>query len=67
MRKQVSLRIDPDILAWFKSPGPGYRERINAALRAFVEAQRRRSASDAGSRLRRRPPWLKLIAPLREP
>jgi uncharacterized protein (DUF4415 family) len=45
MRKQVSLRIDPDILAWFKSPGPGYRERINAALRAFVEAQKRRSAS----------------------
>jgi uncharacterized protein (DUF4415 family) len=46
MRKQVSLRIDPDILAWFKRPGPGYRERINAALRAFVEMQQRRSATD---------------------
>jgi uncharacterized protein (DUF4415 family) len=46
MRKQVSLRIDPDILAWFKRLGPGYRERINAALRAFVETQQRRSATD---------------------
>jgi uncharacterized protein (DUF4415 family) len=44
MRKQVSLRIDPDILAWFKRQGPGYRKRINAALRAFVETQKRRSA-----------------------
>jgi hypothetical protein len=42
MRKQVSLRIDPDILAWFKRQGSGYRARINAALRAFVEAQERR-------------------------
>jgi uncharacterized protein (DUF4415 family) len=44
MRKQLSLRIDPDILAWFKRQGPGYRKRINAALRAFVETQKRRSA-----------------------
>jgi uncharacterized protein (DUF4415 family) len=42
MRKQVSLRIDPDILAWFKRQGPGYHARINAARRAFVEAQERR-------------------------
>jgi len=44
MRKQVSLRIDPDLLAWFKRQGPGYRQRINSALRAFVEAQKRRRA-----------------------
>lgn len=44
MRKQVSLRIDPDIIAWFKRQGPGFRKRINAALRAFVQTQKRRGA-----------------------
>ena len=41
MRKEVRLRLDPDLLAWFKRQGPGYRARINAALRAFVEAHER--------------------------
>jgi len=34
----VSLRIDPDILAFFKSQGPGYQTRINAVLRRYMEA-----------------------------
>lgn len=37
-KKQVTLRIDPDVLDWFKRQGRGYQTRINAALRAFVEA-----------------------------
>lgn len=41
-KRQVRLRIDPDVLAWFKRQGPGYQARINAVLRAFVEAQQRR-------------------------
>ena len=41
-KKQVTLRIDPDILAWFKRQGQGYQTRINAALRAFVEAHERK-------------------------
>jgi uncharacterized protein (DUF4415 family) len=44
LRKQVRLRLDPDLLAWFKRQGPGYQARINAALRAFVEAHERRRA-----------------------
>jgi len=32
------LRIDPDVLAWFKAQGPGYQTRINAVLRAFRDA-----------------------------
>jgi uncharacterized protein (DUF4415 family) len=40
-RKEVRLRLDPDLLAWFKRQGPGYQARINAALRAFVEAHER--------------------------
>ena len=38
-RKQsVSLRLDPDVLDWFKHKGQGYQTRINAILRAYVEA-----------------------------
>jgi uncharacterized protein (DUF4415 family) len=34
----VSLRIDADVLEWFKSSGAGYQTRMNAVLRAFKEA-----------------------------
>jgi uncharacterized protein (DUF4415 family) len=33
----ISLRLDDDVLAWFKAQGPGYQTRINAVLRAFME------------------------------
>ena len=36
----ISLRVDSDVLAWFKSQGRGYQTRINAVLRAYMEAQR---------------------------
>jgi uncharacterized protein (DUF4415 family) len=37
-RKQLlSLRLDADVIEWFKQRGPGYQTRINAVLRAFVE------------------------------
>lgn len=35
----VTLRIDPDVLAWFKSAGAGYQTRMNAVLRRYMEAQ----------------------------
>jgi uncharacterized protein (DUF4415 family) len=38
-KESIHLRLDPDILAWFKSSGPGYHTRINAVLRHYVEAQ----------------------------
>ena len=39
VRKQlVSVRLDADILAWFRARGPGYQTRINAVLRAFVDS-----------------------------
>lgn len=31
----ISLRIDADVLEWFKAQGEGYQTRINAVLRAF--------------------------------
>jgi uncharacterized protein (DUF4415 family) len=43
-KRLLSLRIDGDIVAWFKLQGPGYQTRINAALRAFVQHARKRRA-----------------------
>ncbi len=33
VREMVSLRIDRDVLDFFQEDGPGWQERINAALR----------------------------------
>jgi uncharacterized protein (DUF4415 family) len=38
-KKQITVRLDEDILEWFKARGKGYQTRMNAVLRAFVEAQ----------------------------
>jgi len=37
----VSLRLDRDVLDWFKAQGRGYQSRMNAVLRAFMEAHRK--------------------------
>lgn len=34
----ISLRVDQDVLEWFKDQGPGYQTKINAVLRAFRDA-----------------------------
>lgn len=34
----ISLRLDVEVLDWFKAQGPGYQTRINAVLRAYKEA-----------------------------
>jgi len=36
----VKLRLDPDVIEAFKSEGPGWQTRINAALREVVEKRR---------------------------
>ncbi len=37
---QLTLRIDEDVLKWFKAKGQGYQTRINTLLRAYKEAHR---------------------------
>ena len=39
-KESVSLRIDADVLKWFRAKGDGYQTRINAVLRAYKEAAR---------------------------
>ena len=40
-KQLVSLRIDPDVLGWFRKQGTRYQTRINAVLRSYVEAHNR--------------------------
>ena len=43
IKKAVTLRVDADVLAWFKKPGPGYQTRMNRALRSLMMEERKRS------------------------
>ncbi len=39
-RKQpISLRVDEDVLAWFKEGGPRYQSRMNSVLRSYMNAR----------------------------
>jgi uncharacterized protein (DUF4415 family) len=44
-KAQVTLRVDPDVLRWFKSQGHGYQTRINSLLRAYMEANESQNKS----------------------
>ena len=37
-KTSIALRVDSDVLEWFKAQGPGYQTRMNAVLRAFRDA-----------------------------
>jgi uncharacterized protein (DUF4415 family) len=38
-KQPVTLRLDTDVLIWFKSQGQGYQTRINKLLRSYMENQ----------------------------
>jgi uncharacterized protein (DUF4415 family) len=40
-KQQVTMRLDADVLAWFRAQGEGYQTRINQLLRAYVDAHRK--------------------------
>ena len=40
-KKPISLRVDPDVLEFFKKSGSGYQTKINAVLRAYMRAQQK--------------------------
>jgi uncharacterized protein (DUF4415 family) len=40
-KTSVHLRLDSDIVKWFKARGKGHLTRMNAVLRAYVESQSR--------------------------
>jgi uncharacterized protein (DUF4415 family) len=38
----VTLRLDAEVLEWFKAQGKGYQTRINAVLKAYMKAHEER-------------------------
>ena len=44
VKQQLTLRLDADLVHWFKKNGTGYQTRINTALRDYVKKQGRKSA-----------------------
>jgi uncharacterized protein (DUF4415 family) len=43
-KKQLTIRLDADVLTWLKSHGRGYQTRINRILRVVMESQPPRAA-----------------------
>lgn len=44
-KRAISIRLDEDLIDYFKAMGPGYQSRINAVLRSFVRATAKRGNS----------------------
>jgi uncharacterized protein (DUF4415 family) len=40
-KQQITLRLDADLIAFFRATGRRYQSRINAALREYVTAQKK--------------------------
>ncbi len=40
-KAQITLRVDADVLEWFREKGTGYQSRMNAVLRAYKQAHKR--------------------------
>lgn len=47
-KRHQGMRLDADVIDWFKLQGPGWQTRMNAVLRSYVEAQKRGGRDDGG-------------------
>jgi uncharacterized protein (DUF4415 family) len=45
-KQAISLRVDGDVLMWFKRLGPRYQTRMNAVLRAYMRRRREGAESE---------------------
>jgi uncharacterized protein (DUF4415 family) len=52
-KQAVSLRLDLDVLDWFKQQGPKYQTRINAVLRSYVSRARGHGRTSPSRRTRK--------------
>lgn len=43
-KTSVHLRVDPEVFEWFKRQGKGHLTRMNAVLRAYYEANRKKAS-----------------------
>ena len=42
-KRRISLRVDTEVVDWFKSKGPGYQTRINRILRRVMMEEKKRT------------------------
>jgi len=42
VKEPISIRVDADVLAWFRAQGEKYQSRINDALRTYMRQHQRR-------------------------
>lgn len=53
-KEAISIRLDEDVLDWFRQSGPRYQSRINAVLRSYMtRVQKQASVSRPGRGSRR--------------
>jgi hypothetical protein len=62
----ISIRLDADVLAFFKARGKGYQTHINAVLKAYVEAQKASTATVTGTATATAQPVQNVAAQLQE-
>ncbi len=43
-KKAISIRVDEDVLDYFRKEGAGYQRRMNAVLRSYMQHKRRKRA-----------------------
>jgi uncharacterized protein (DUF4415 family) len=43
-KRHVSIRLDDDIISWFKQFGRGYQTKINAVLRSYISNMKKKEA-----------------------
>jgi len=43
-KKAISIRVDEDVLDYFKKEGAGYQRRMNAVLRSYMQQKRKKRA-----------------------
>lgn len=44
-KRQLTLRLDSDVIEWFKKQGSGYQTKMNALLRAYMKEHDKAAAS----------------------
>ena len=53
-KQAISLRVDEDVLQWFRETGPRYQTRMNAVLRSYVVQMREGTRRDDAKRQTKR-------------
>jgi uncharacterized protein (DUF4415 family) len=49
-KEAISLRVDQDVLEWFRKRGPRYQTRMNAVLRSYVRSMTRGRGKSSSAR-----------------